>query len=130
MTKVYHKTFAASALDKERDEALAVRMTALSFIKPQHLDIPKTFQDEKAWLLAMKELHKINSYKVGISLATHLQDISAGVYFMSDLLHQSGMIYAGCLCRHPETSWSASSTAAGSSTIYCTCPSSRARQEV
>ena len=64
MTKIYHKTFAVSALDRERDEALSVRMAALNFIKPQHLDIPRAFQDEKSWLLAMKELHKINSYKV------------------------------------------------------------------
>lgn len=64
MTKIYHKTFATSAMDRERDEALGLRMTALNFVKPLHLDIPVCFHDEKAWLLAMKELHKINSYKV------------------------------------------------------------------
>jgi len=64
MTKIYHKSFAVSAMDKERDEALSTRMQALNFIEPQHLDIPPCFRDEKSWLLAMKELHKINSYKV------------------------------------------------------------------
>ena len=64
MTKIYHKAFAVSSMDRERDEALGLRMTALNFIKPVHLDIPTCFHDEKAWLLAMKELHKINSYKV------------------------------------------------------------------
>ncbi|BDA40541.1 probable vacuolar protein sorting-associated protein 9A at N-terminal half [Coccomyxa sp. Obi] len=63
MTKIYHKTFATSELDRERDEALHVRMRALNFIKPSHLDIPELFRDEKAWILAMKELHKINNYK-------------------------------------------------------------------
>lgn len=66
MTKIYHKTFAVATIDRERDEALSLRMTALNFIKPSHLDIPACFHDEKAWLLAMKELHKINSYKVKI----------------------------------------------------------------
>ena len=66
MTKIYHKTFATSALDRERDEALSARMTALNFIKAEHLDIPAGLQDEKAGVLAMKELHKINSYKVAL----------------------------------------------------------------
>lgn len=64
MTKIYHKTFGVSELDRERDEALALRMTALKFIKPSHLDIPELYRDEKSWILAMKELHKINNYKV------------------------------------------------------------------
>ena len=67
MTKIYHKTFGVSELDRERDEALAVRMAALGFIRPGHLDIPELYQDEKAWVLAMKELHKINNYKVGVA---------------------------------------------------------------
>ena len=67
MTKIYHKTFGVSELDRERDEALSMRMAALGFIKPAHLDIPELYQDEKAWVLAMKELHKINNYKVGSS---------------------------------------------------------------
>ncbi|KAK9823919.1 hypothetical protein WJX72_006354 [[Myrmecia] bisecta] len=63
MTKIYSKTFAQSPLDRERDEALSQRMAALAFVRPEHLDIPEAYQDEKAWLLAMKELHKINQYK-------------------------------------------------------------------
>lgn len=71
MTKIYHNTFGVSELDRERDEALHVRMRALNFIKPSHLDIPELYRDEKAWILAMKELHKINNYKVlSVSLAT------------------------------------------------------------
>lgn len=67
MTKIYHKTFGVSELDLERDEALLARMNALSFVKPVHLDIPPAYQDERAWLLAMKELHKINNYKVSLT---------------------------------------------------------------
>ncbi len=64
MTKIYHKVFAVSELDRERDEALTMRMSALGFIEPKHLDIPESYHDEKSWLLARKELHKINNYKV------------------------------------------------------------------
>ena len=67
MTKVYPKVFAVYSLDRERDEALTARMSALSFIAPRHLDIPHLYQDEKAWLLAMKELHKINNYKARVT---------------------------------------------------------------
>ncbi len=76
MTKIYHKTFATSELDRERDEALHVRMRALNFIKPSHLDIPELFRDEKAWLLAMKELHKINNYKVSLWFRTVTESAS------------------------------------------------------
>ena len=64
MTKIYAKTFGVSAEDRERDVALSERMAALSFVRPEHLDIPATYQDEKAWQLAMRELHKMNIYKV------------------------------------------------------------------
>ena len=64
MTKIYSKTFGVAAEDRERDAALAARMEGLAFVRPDHLDIPQLYQDEKAWLLAMKELHKINNYKV------------------------------------------------------------------
>lgn len=64
MTKIYYKTFAQSALDRERDVALSQRMTALNFVQPHHLDIPKQYQEDNASQLAIKELHKINNYKV------------------------------------------------------------------
>ena len=64
MTKIYSKTFGVTADDRERDSALAARMAALAFVRPEHLDIPELYQDQKAWLLAIKELHKINNYKV------------------------------------------------------------------
>ena len=75
MTKIYHKVFAVSELDRERDESLTMRMSALGFIEPKHLDIPQLYHDEKAWILARKELHKINNYKV-CSLIQTLQACS------------------------------------------------------
>ena len=64
MTRIHHKTFAASALDRERDEALALRMAALDFVTARHLDIPPGLLDSDAPVQAMKELHKVNDYKV------------------------------------------------------------------
>ena len=79
MTKIYHKVFAVSELDRERDESLTMRMSALGFIEPKHLDIPELYHDEKAWILARKELHKINNYKVG-GLNQTLQALKACFY--------------------------------------------------
>ena len=76
MTKIYHKVFAVSELDRERDESLTMRMSALGFIEPKHLDIPELYHDEKAWILARKELHKINNYKVS-GLTQTLQPLKA-----------------------------------------------------
>ena len=64
MTKIYYKTFAQSELDRERDVALAQRMAALAFVQFHHLDIPKCYQEDNSTQLAIKELHKINNYKV------------------------------------------------------------------
>ena len=64
MTKIFYKTFAQSELDRERDAALSLRMAALSFVQPQHLDIPQQYQADTSAQLAIKELHKINNYKV------------------------------------------------------------------
>ncbi|KAK9792230.1 hypothetical protein WJX73_000744 [Symbiochloris irregularis] len=63
MTRIHHKTFGVAALDLERDEALAQRISALSFVRPEHLDIPQALRDEQSWVLATTELHKINQYK-------------------------------------------------------------------
>ena len=64
MTKIYYKTFAQSELDRERDVTLSQRMAALSFVQPHHLDIPQQYQEGDSSQLAIKELHKINNYKV------------------------------------------------------------------
>ena len=40
LTKIHAQVFGASALDVERDEALSQRLSALSFVRPEHLEIP------------------------------------------------------------------------------------------
>ena len=62
MTKIHGKVFAQSVLDRERDEALGQRMAALSFVRPEHLDIPAVYQDEKVTTAcAHIELCRVNS---------------------------------------------------------------------
>ena len=65
MTKIHGKVFAQSALDRERDEALGQRMAALSFVRPEHLDIPAVYQDEKVkwYRLCRIELCAVNSVR-------------------------------------------------------------------
>lgn len=63
MTKLYTRTFGVSTLDQERDELLTQRMTALAFIQPGHLDIPEAYCNENSWVLAQRELLRINTYK-------------------------------------------------------------------
>lgn len=63
MTKLYSRTFGISSLDQERDELLTQRMTALAFIQPNHLDIPEAYCNENSWVLAQRELLRINTYK-------------------------------------------------------------------
>lgn len=63
MTKLYSCTFGVSTLDQERDELLTQRMTALAFIQPGHLDIPEAYCNENSWVLAQRELLRINTYK-------------------------------------------------------------------
>ena len=69
MTKIYAKTFAVSELDRERDQALYLRMKALKFVKPEHLDLPPSYKGMEAITRAQEQLAKINNYKVGMTYA-------------------------------------------------------------
>lgn len=64
MTKLYNRAFASSPEDVRLDEELFEKISLVQkFIKPENLDIKPTFQNESSWLLAQKELQKINMYK-------------------------------------------------------------------
>jgi hypothetical protein len=64
MTKLHERTFRRGSDDIERDEALAVRCEALSFVRPEHLEIPPGVVDAAHTGRAVEELNKINKYKV------------------------------------------------------------------
>ncbi|KAK6939807.1 RABX5, catalytic core helical domain [Dillenia turbinata] len=64
MTKLYTRVFASLPDDVKCDEQLFEKMALLQqFVRPENLDIKPTFQNESSWLLAQKELQKINMYK-------------------------------------------------------------------
>uniref|UniRef100_A0A1J3CGT1 Vacuolar protein sorting-associated protein 9A n=1 Tax=Noccaea caerulescens TaxID=107243 RepID=A0A1J3CGT1_NOCCA len=64
MTKLFPRVFASNTEDVIADEKLFQKMSLLQlFISPESLDIQPTFQNETSWLLAQKELQKINMYK-------------------------------------------------------------------
>ncbi|XP_028757452.1 vacuolar protein sorting-associated protein 9A isoform X2 [Neltuma alba] len=50
--------------DVKLDEHLSEKMALIQqFIRPENLDVKSNFQNETSWLLAQKELQKINMYK-------------------------------------------------------------------
>ncbi|RWR90144.1 vacuolar protein sorting-associated protein 9A [Cinnamomum micranthum f. kanehirae] len=64
MTKLFTRAFASLTEDVKRDEQLSEKMALVQqFIRPENLDIKPSLQNETSWLLAQKELQKINMYK-------------------------------------------------------------------
>ncbi|XP_062030212.1 vacuolar protein sorting-associated protein 9A-like [Rosa rugosa] len=64
MTKLFTRVFASLPDDVKLDNILHEKMALVQqFIRPENLDIQPPFQNETSWLLAQKELQKINMYK-------------------------------------------------------------------
>ncbi|KAH7439276.1 hypothetical protein KP509_04G053400 [Ceratopteris richardii] len=64
MTKLYSRTFASVPEELEHDQRVYEKLRLLQqFIRPEHLDIPPKFQNESSWLLAQKDIQRINTYK-------------------------------------------------------------------
>ncbi|XP_020698915.1 vacuolar protein sorting-associated protein 9A [Dendrobium catenatum] len=64
MTKLFNRAFASLPEDVQHDEELFEKTALLQqFVRPENLDIKPEFQNETSWLLAQKELQKINMYK-------------------------------------------------------------------
>lgn len=64
MTKLFSRTFASTSEDVKIDQEISEKICLLqTFLRPKHLDIPTFLQNEASWLLAEKELQKINSFK-------------------------------------------------------------------
>eukprot|EP01114_Cavostelium_apophysatum_P016201 TRINITY_DN4553_c0_g1_i1.p1 TRINITY_DN4553_c0_g1~~TRINITY_DN4553_c0_g1_i1.p1 ORF type:complete len:642 (-),score=156.84 TRINITY_DN4553_c0_g1_i1:6-1931(-) len=61
---IYDHVFAPSISSAKEDEALQRKIFSLSsFLRPEHLDIPKEFVDPDLWSVAQQELLNINGYK-------------------------------------------------------------------
>lgn len=64
MTKLSSRVFASVPDDVEVDKQLSEKISLIQqFIRPENLDIKPAFQNETSWLLAQKELQKVNSYR-------------------------------------------------------------------
>ncbi|XP_076900094.1 vacuolar protein sorting-associated protein 9A-like [Bidens hawaiensis] len=64
MTKLFTRVFASHPDDAKVDDELYEKLALVQqFIRPEHLDIKPAYQNETSWLLAQKELQKINLYK-------------------------------------------------------------------
>lgn len=64
MTKLFSRTFASVPEDAKIDREISEKIGLLqTFLKPEHLDIPAVLRNEASWLLAEKELQKINTFK-------------------------------------------------------------------
>ncbi|KAL6997392.1 Vacuolar protein sorting-associated protein 9A [Sarracenia purpurea var. burkii] len=64
MTKLFSRTFGSAPDDAKIDQEISEKICLLQhFLRPEHLDIPKVFHNEASWLLAEKELQKINAFK-------------------------------------------------------------------
>lgn len=64
MTKLYNRAFASLPEDVMHDEELFEKISLIQkFVRPEMLDIKPTYQNETSWLLAQKELQKINMNK-------------------------------------------------------------------
>ncbi|XP_050253393.1 vacuolar protein sorting-associated protein 9A-like isoform X4 [Quercus robur] len=64
MTKLFSRTFASVPEDAKIDREVSEKICLLqNFLKPEHLDIPAVLHNEASWLLAEKELQKINTFK-------------------------------------------------------------------
>ncbi|XP_047179224.1 vacuolar protein sorting-associated protein 9A-like [Vigna umbellata] len=64
MTKLFARVFASVPDDVKLDDQLSEKMALIQqFVRPENLDIKPPFQNESSWLLAQKELQKINMYK-------------------------------------------------------------------
>ncbi|KAK4285046.1 hypothetical protein QN277_001792 [Acacia crassicarpa] len=64
MTKLFSRTFGVSHEDAKIDHEILEKICLVqTFLKPEHLDIPPILRNEASWLLAEKELQKINTFK-------------------------------------------------------------------
>ncbi|KAK1642391.1 hypothetical protein QYE76_060196 [Lolium multiflorum] len=60
MTKLFDRTFAASAEDAAADAEVSERIGLLQrFVRPEHLDIPKVLHNEASWLVSRRALFSL-----------------------------------------------------------------------
>jgi hypothetical protein len=74
MTKLHARTYNVSEEDAEIDREVAVRLAALQFIRPEHLDIPTRYHNEHSWMV--REI-------IMIMMACELWPMACELWFMA-----------------------------------------------
>ena len=64
MTRLYKRLFGRYKEDQAHDALISSRLQALQFVTPAHLDIPTDIIENARLEPAMRELQKINAFKV------------------------------------------------------------------
>ena len=64
MTKLHARAFALCPEERLADARSDARRSLLAaFVRPEHLDVPARYRNERSWTLARAELQKINTFK-------------------------------------------------------------------
>ncbi|KAK1308617.1 Vacuolar protein sorting-associated protein 9A [Acorus calamus] len=93
MTKLFNRAFASLPEDVKHDEELSEKMSLLQqFIRPENLDIKPTFQNETSWLLAQKELQKINMYKAPRDKIANPPQLHSNLLYIQRYRRQSRLV--------------------------------------
>ncbi|KAM0837220.1 hypothetical protein ACQ4PT_061806 [Festuca glaucescens] len=85
MTKLFDRSFAASAEDAAADAEVSERIGLLQrFVRPQHLDIPRVLHNEASWLANPPHLHSNLKFVQLFRRETKL--VSEVEYYLTNLI--------------------------------------------
>ncbi|XP_018682424.2 vacuolar protein sorting-associated protein 9A isoform X2 [Musa acuminata AAA Group] len=85
MTKLFTHTFASSSEDAKLDLEISEKICLLQhFIKPDHLDVPRVFQNEASWLANPPQLH--SNLKFVQLYRKHSKLVSEVEYYLTNLI--------------------------------------------
>jgi len=88
MTKLFARAFAPVPEEVEHDQRLSEKMGMLrQFIRPEHLDIPPSFQNESSWLVC--------NYPFSLSLLILSKKLDSLRGILSSLLRFSRLVFCG-----------------------------------
>jgi hypothetical protein len=88
MTKLFARAFAPVPEEVEHDQRLSEKMGMLQqFIRPEHLDIPPSFQNESSWLVC--------NYPFSLSILIFSKKLDSLRGIHSSLLTFSRLVFCG-----------------------------------
>jgi hypothetical protein len=95
MTKLFARAFAPVPEEVEHDQRLSEKMGMLQqFIRPEHLDIPPSFQNESSWLAC--------NYPFSLSILILSKKLDSLRGILSSLLTSQGWCFVGFFFAYPK----------------------------